>query len=279
MIVLYASELAACVGLNNFSSIDEVSVSIWKRMDPLGYANALHRNHVAAKFSVQDFLGDVQISERCLDDTSKKASYTKKPLPELQSLLLELDDHMTDDVKKRIDSFINTERGKAAEDDILNQIEQTTQVPIRKRNDKFYKKYILIRAKTTRTEEYRFLLGGRVDGIDEDGGLIEVKNRRYKLLRHIPMHEKVQIHAYMCLTDKEECSIVEQYDDKTHALKLKFDKKFWDMIGQKAALFCTQLERLISNHTYQDMFLKTHELPRTPLLLKTINMQERPTER
>lgn len=58
---------------------------------------------------------------------------------------------------------------------------------------------------------------GRIDGYDEKNNkLIEVKNRRNNLFGYIPEYERVQCEIYMKMLKVDTCTHVEQYGDETN---------------------------------------------------------------
>jgi hypothetical protein len=48
-IVLYASELAACIGKNRFQDVTNAQVQVWQRVDPASLHEALSRNAIAVQ--------------------------------------------------------------------------------------------------------------------------------------------------------------------------------------------------------------------------------------
>ena len=67
---------------------------------------------------------------------------------------------------------------------------------------------------------------GYVDGLTEDY-VIEIKNRMRRLFEHIPLYEKVQMHAYMVLADRPRCLWVQRYRGEQESRMVEFDTAWW----------------------------------------------------
>ena len=68
---------------------------------------------------------------------------------------------------------------------------------------------------------------GYVDGLTDDY-VIEVKNRMHRLFTQVPLYEKVQMHAYMVLTERPRCLWVQRYQDQQESRMVEFDKAWWE---------------------------------------------------
>lgn len=74
-------------------------------------------------------------------------------------------------------------------------------------------------AKTYNKEYMQFKVKGHIDGyalINNVKTLIEIKNRKSKLFKHIPVYEEVQMLFYMHMVGFKKGILVEQYGDKIH---------------------------------------------------------------
>ena len=77
------------------------------------------------------------------------------------------------------------------------------------------------------SENHAYTLVGYVDGLT-DAYVVEVKNRMRRLFAQIPLYEKVQMHAYMALTDRPACLWVQRYKDSQESRMVHFDQEWWD---------------------------------------------------
>ncbi len=260
MITVFASELSGCVGLNKYKPIEEMALQIWNRVDPDSYKTALNRNSLKQQQTIEEQLSELKITER-IYSTIK----SQNCISELHTLLLELDDDIDEETQKSLRSFVFTERGKDAEDSSINNAEKQLQTTIKDRNSRFYKKYFddnghevdknVVNGKDKESRNDLFLLGGKVDGITEEGVLVEMKNRQYRLFSTIPIYEKVQIHAYMYLTGIFECRLIQCFKDQTSSKIIKFDEDFWSSVKTKLLDFVKALKNLIKDEKAQDMLL------------------------
>ena len=78
-------------------------------------------------------------------------------------------------------------------------------------------------------------IGGRIDGLTEDNQLIEMKNRQFRIFPQVPIYEKVQLHVYMYLLDKDDCQLI-QNCSRTSEMKvddISFDAEFWVIFFKK----------------------------------------------
>lgn len=58
----------------------------------------------------------------------------------------------------------------------------------------------------------RWGVGGRLDGLDADGRVVEIKNRARHFFARVPDYEYVQVQAYMHMMDVEQTLLVQQLD-------------------------------------------------------------------
>lgn len=255
LITIYASEVAACIGLNKYKPIEEVAKKVWCRFDPEGYRRAILRNDVSEQVPIETVLQDLKLTEKVNNFLSHNNPATMShdivDMSKVHKEELDANNVTLSDLA----SFIHTERGKVSEDVSLTRLQNTLNVQIHSRNDKFYKRYI----------EYepnkQYVIGGKVDGITADGYLVEVKNRQYRLFPEIPIYEKVQIHVYMFLTGITECKFVQSFRNEDIAIVESLDYEFWDSIKDKCNLFVKQIIVLAEDEKSQDVFLSTGQLP------------------
>jgi hypothetical protein len=99
------------------------------------------------------------------------------------------------------------------------------------------------------------MLGGKVDGITDDGTLVEVKNRQYKIFPIIPIYEKIQIHAYMFLTGISICRYIQSFKEQDVEQVHQFSHEFWKDIQEKCTDFVQLIDNLVTNEKMQDKLL------------------------
>ena len=256
MIVIYASELAACIGMNKYRPVSQVARKVWCRSDPEGYMKALLRNDTSEPEPIKDTLEKLKLTEKVNSIVNQIQIVT----PEIQTLA---QSHETDLSSQGVSvsdltSHVLTERGKNSEESSLNRLEKTINMKINERNDKFYKRTL---SYAESSDDRKYVLGGKVDGITEDGHLVEIKNRQYRIFPELPIYEKVQIHAYMFLTGIVKCKYVQSFKGKDVQEIVEFDEKFWNMMKGKCRAFVKCLEKVMHDESLQDQLISLGVFP------------------
>jgi len=70
-------------------------------------------------------------------------------------------------------------------------------------------------------------LFGRLDGLRDDGVVVESKCRRNRLFGSVPEYERIQLMAYMALTKAPRAVLVENFDEKQRTYDVAFDDVYW----------------------------------------------------
>ena len=73
-----------------------------------------------------------------------------------------------------------------------------------------------------------FGIVGKFDGFNEEGTLIEIKNRMRRLFGTVVEYEKVQVHVYMAMSRKTKSQLVERYKDELMVHEVEFEQEFMD---------------------------------------------------
>ena len=94
-----------------------------------------------------------------------------------------------------------------------------------------------------------------MDGLVE-GKVVEVKCRRARFFRWLPEYEKVQIHAYMFLTDRPECDLVQKFDGDVQTTTYVFDEEYWMGVCIDVERLWDELLALASDPKLQNALLK-----------------------
>jgi len=139
-----------------------------------------------------------------------------------------------DILKGSIEKDIRMSRGNIKENSALDKSQVTLNVPINKRNSDFYTAELL------NTKKCAVFLCGKVDGITDDGKVVETKNRRNRLFNKIPDYEKVQMEAYMYLTNIPTCIHIENYNNTTNTAEYHHIKVFWGVCLDSITKFVEQ---------------------------------------
>lgn len=218
--MLFASELAACLGKNPYCSQDEIAMKLLKREAPTIYAEKLLQNGEeifdalpeSEKKTLADGIGQTDTATSVLENT-------KKAMQALDAL--EIDTDKKEKLRKHVRSVHATDFGERKED-VTKKVSENRGDNIRKDN-KFVKRIL------RNVNGIDVLVGGRCDGITSNGDIIEIKNR-VKGFRGLTEYEKIQLLAYMYIIGSNNGTLVESYNGETREYHIEWDKSEWDSL-------------------------------------------------
>lgn len=174
-------------------------------------------------------------------------------LAKLTSLVEMVKVKHSDQLTSAVKSVVNCSRGNTGEAPAIKLYEQQTQRFVTDCNAKLYSKLLI------ETPDMKLVLNGKVDG-HADNRVVEVKTRRYKFFDKLPDYESVQIQAYMFLTDKKLCDVVQSFDNQIKISSHKFVPTKFDKIVQAAKTFGEQFVKIVaSQQCQQDILAKLAE--------------------
>jgi hypothetical protein len=287
IIMLYASELAACVGKNPYNEPYQVARKMWERLEVDSYRAALQRNTgnlpddlslVPAKAgqlkidAVVEHLntqsdGKLDFYKILHDVVQSNADVMVDKLQQVMCMdnVAQLDK----DSRKELQHYVFTKRGQQQEEMAIKKYEEVEEKPVEHNNDTFFKlllpleTVVIVPKKRYRGQAERkpfkvvtnFAVGGRVDGIRTDGKLVEVKNRQRKLYEKLPEYEIVQVHTYLALTGLNECDVIQRYGDQMKTDTVVFNKDYWNDVVEGASTFVKAFQGLIRSSQLQDDLL------------------------
>jgi len=108
------------------------------------------------------------------------------------------------------------------EDSNLNKTQQKRNITIDSRNSKMYEKELYCES----NKQFNIIIRGKIDGMNDEY-VVETKNRTKRLFNMIPDYEKVQLNAYMFMTDKEKSLHIECYNETQNSTEYPLDELFW----------------------------------------------------
>jgi hypothetical protein len=147
-----------------------------------------------------------------------------------------------------VQSAINKQRGTANERPAIKKYEAKTKTRVTGKNDVFYKQNV-------GTADAPCWIGGRVDGLAPNK-VVEVKCRRNRFFTFLPAYEKVQIHAYMALTHRHSCDLVQKFNGAVRVKTHQFDADYWDEVCEEICEFGLELQQLMRSTRAQDELLE-----------------------
>ena len=84
-----------------------------------------------------------------------------------------------------------------------------------------------------------FILQGKIDGMIDDDTVVESKNRSRRLFYKIPDYEKVQLEAYLYLTNSSKALHIENYNQMTNESYYNHNEIFWNKCKKKIINYVT----------------------------------------
>jgi hypothetical protein len=261
-IILYASQVAACIGYNKHKTPAEAMESMWERMYPDSYRQAMQRtgliteaqkleSMVSANPLIAKIIGDS--TTPC--DSSAHVSVTYDATSKLIQGL-----HVDADSREIIDSTVKrnlyTTYGTLSEHHALAKIREDVLIDA-KPDDVFYKKQVAT------VDGIVIYVGGKIDGITEDRSLVvEIKNRIRRLFYKVPFYEIIQLQCYLHLLNVRKGVIVEclnasDLSTTMNVVPISRDTHLWEnVLIPKMKDFVVQFVSLTTDTTLQDAFLK-----------------------
>jgi hypothetical protein len=116
---------------------------------------------------------------------------------------------------------IVTQKGIRLETSIVDQYEKEKGTIVTRRNDRLL----------TKTVGNGWVLCGKIDGWDTHRAcLIDAKKRKNRNFTFAPLYEKIQMHAYMVLTNSKRALIVQRHNNIQSTLVVDFDERLWNNV-------------------------------------------------
>ena len=270
-VCIYASQVAACVGLNRYKPVGDAVQQVWQRLDYSGFKDALDRNKLQTEEErTQRILGDRTHLKACVEvataaaparTSAQAARQYADATRVLDSECLPAEDgKLIDEVLRRA---TYASYGSAQESAALGYVRDTLGIPCRE-DPTFYKRMI-----GACHGDWPWYIGGRVDALAEDRTLlIEIKNRVNRLFHRLPVYENVQVQTYLHLLDMERGLLVEclktpdAQPDRgpamtANAIPVARDRELWDVIAPRLQVFVDFVTDLLHDKALQDKFLSS----------------------
>jgi len=251
-ICIYSSELAVITGHNTYKDVSEIILKLWQKNFPEDFQQILDEKKIVVespdeyiqRISKENKLDIKEKLNSCLnsDDVIDMNKKQKEIIKQLGSVS-EKDRQM---IKDCIKEKTNTNFGTKHENNGVEKYEEEYGDTVKK-VDTFFKKFVY-------SGEYEWYVGGKIDGINKDNVLIEVKNRMNRLFYKLRDYEKVQIFSYLYILEITKARLVECFKKKDscniNVIDVDFDQDFWDNeILSKIVSFSSMFENFMKNRT------------------------------
>jgi hypothetical protein len=113
-------------------------------------------------------------------------------------------------------------------------------------------------------------LEGNIDGM-RAGKLVEIKYRTTQLLDDVPMHDKIQLHAYMFLTEQPSAILIQCIQPEENVLftdqrEVCFEPAFWQDLLRRLARCVELLQQLHNQPLAREFFALLSDEARADVL-------------
>ena len=266
-IYLNASELAIAVGANPYQKIKDLIIKLWARYFPEDYYALLDEIKETNKVEIiqeTEYQCLQRLAEKYIENKDKVDQVNKKiqeclksgnteDLQEQQKAILQeiagtsadgagvdekgkrkMDVADQEQLEKTLVSMTNKSFGTRKEGDAIAQYEILTKKKVQRISKYFTQEIPTAHLKTPQSLGHiSWKLGGKIDGMTEDGELIEVKNRVSRFFNTVRNYEKVQIQIYFRLLDLETGYLVESLVKQKggipeiNIVEVKYEHDYW----------------------------------------------------
>jgi len=159
-----------------------------------------------------------------------------------------LSDHFKSELQKDF--------GARQENEAIKHYEVKEKETVRDNNDKFYKLTL-----GTLDDNIDVIVGGRIDGLNDKGRVVEVKNRMKRFFNPLPKYDIAQLQTYLQILDCPEGELVEHLRKKkeleTHTTIVKRDEELWNSKLKPCLLdFASSLKIFMEDTELQKKFIE-----------------------
>lgn len=235
------SELATLIGQNDYGNMRDQIMKLWEKYFPDDFQisqilyEAQGGEKLEPKLTEQETIkkleekSDINISQKvqkCLKETNvvKMQQMRSDILKQVTKSNLNKEDKK--EMKKSIEKLSNTTFGTNQELSATEQYALQNNVKVVKKDNYMRKKIY----ESKKDNCFNLYIGGKVDGIDSENNLIEVKNRMYKFFNTIRNYEMVQIQSYLFITGLTNAKLVECLKKNKANIKITDVKRDNDFI-------------------------------------------------
>lgn len=272
-ICIYASQLASCIGHNRFKKPSDALETVWQRIAPACFDDALRRNGIkTTEEAVHDILTSNQAVRSLLVRAEEVTTTSTQVAQGYENISRELEHaDLTATDRRLVDEAFRrtmyTSFGTRQESVALHKL--SARIPCRP-DDTFYRMHL------GHVDGVQIYVGGKIDAISDDGTtVIEIKNRINRLFYKLPMFEIIQVQTYLqLLPDTESARLVECLTRRTgdvlmNVVPIERDQDLWDtLIVPKLLGFVSYVLRIIADPREQDLYLQSRR--RTALVTRAI---------
>ena len=241
-VIIKASEVAACIGVNTYKPVYEVLCDIWKKNNPQNFDGMTkdEKNEMVLNSSSEAKNLFIELEKEIPNNSDEVKQIIERSVNAIEGIE-DLDSKEKKMVTEHIRKMVYTNHGTRSEDTTADLDESDLHS-----DDTFYKTTIIEVMGTT------YEIVGRIDRyqLNEDGSktLVEIKNRTKGLFKKVRDYENVQVQTYLQMLKLQRARLVEQYNNERLSYNIDIDHTLWnDSIFPKLREFCKTLHYYMSN--------------------------------
>lgn len=265
----------------------QVFYDVWKRTNPEQVAqierelNVLTPEEQTIEIIKESGATDIALTAlekgstiECGAELTKVTTELSKDIKQLPNVKEEVKDVLIDTLK----SELQKDYGSRTEVKAIQHYETKEKESVRDNNNKFYK------LELGRIDDTDIYVGGRIDGLNKRGRVVEVKNRMKRFFNPLPKYDIAQLQTYLQILDCQEGELVEHLRKKekdleleTHTTIVKRDEKLWSTKLKPILLdFASKLKILMEDTTLQKRFLQEEESANKLDIIESMMSVEKP---
>lgn len=283
-ILLYSSNLAAFIGRNHYLPTSRIFNQLYERYFPdqlkkMGLIEKVVSANVGDKQIIMEISkkleGNTDLKEKldkiCRANLSSKKMKTDKD--GLVGVIME-DKTLTKDEKETLKTAMDGYTSKK-----FGTIREVTALDIYKKTHKGEKVITGLDSKSKRLFDeggVELWVISKVDAMNDDGVIIEIKNRMYKLFNEVREYEWLQVQTYLDVYDLERAVLVEYLndgggDEDMKVNKIERDRKFWnDVVVVELRKYFGVLLKIIMNVDLMKEYMSLSENEQNEFIKKII---------
>lgn len=290
--MFFASEVSVICEVNPYRKVHDTFLEVWKRTDPSQIASVekqikceltSHDEKIEKLIKKIDVDGKISklvksaSTAKTIEEVKQSVQSIEAVIPKLavaqesvgdnsvKEMISKIDSlDIQKDILKSVESQMNRGFGTKQEAAAISTYEKKEKTNVGSRNDKFHKRTI------ANVDGCAIVVGGKVDGIKEDGTVIEVKNRMRRFFDPLPKYDVAQLQTYLFILDSSKGELVEQLKGSKTNIKstlIERDLEMWDtLIKPSVVRFGAALHQFMNDDDLQHKFVLGNELEREHLV-------------
>ena len=245
-----ASNVAACIGANNFKSPEEVFKELWARYNPKSFATAgektkedMEREAFAAMDdSLQKALTQTQ------DASYDKSTIAMQQVANATSLIktsTDLDESQKAILSQMVKTKVSTKLGTEKEDVVVDAVAEID-------GRDYQRDDVLYSIPLCQIDQTTYIVRGKIDRVVEEDGevmLVEVKTRMRRLFNEVREYEEIQVQTYLqMLPDSiRRAKLIEEFEGETASYIIERDDDKWETVIKPTLIqFAAELHSVIT---------------------------------